>query len=202
MGNDPSEVVKRPVTLPKRLYLTNTSFLFLIQFHKLLAAQTWREAFFLTNISTEFHSELLDLFPADDARGVTEKVRVIRIKGRASLAGHIEITRRAGQGGHVGDGSGCTWRQIAMNKMINASCMYRQIDAHVEASDTKNCFTECPQPKNLTSDCYLKCYSETTATMSNEELVVPWTKAFASEDTESGGCPSVKTILEELDKPN
>ena len=93
------------------------------------------------------------------------------------------------KGGHyVGDGSGCTWRVIQNVKTIHAPCMYERMDGNVENYD-KGCFAACPQPKNVTGDCYLKCYSASSAQMTHEQLIAPWTKAFASDDAKSGGCP-------------
>jgi len=44
-------------------------------------------------------------------------------------------------------------------------------------------FDRCDKPLNVTSDCYLKCYSEATHRASVEELTAPWEYAF------NGGCP-------------
>ena len=93
------------------------------------------------------------------------------------------------EGQKVGD-DGCTWRIVDTQKVLKASCMYTNIDDHVEASDTA-CFSACQQPKNVTSSCYLKCYSEATEMLTNDEIVTPWTKAFASNNVAEGGCPSV-----------
>ena len=51
----------------------------------------------------------------------------------------------------VGDGSGCTWRVVAINKILNASCMYGNIDGNVEQHN-EDCFSACSQPHNVTSD--------------------------------------------------
>jgi hypothetical protein len=90
----------------------------------------------------------------------------------------------------IGDGSGCTWRVVQRERVVNASCVYGHLDANVEAHD-KSCFTACPQPQNVTSDCYLGCYSRATNQMSHDELSAPWTAAFASTDKSKGGCPEV-----------
>jgi hypothetical protein len=88
--------------------------------------------------------------------------------------------------GHtVGDGSGCTWRVVERQKMVNASCMYKEIDAAVVARN-RTCFGACPQPQNVTSTCFLGCYTDTTSRMSNAELTSPWRAAFA------GACPEFK----------
>ena len=58
-------------------------------------------------------------------------------------------------GHHVGDGSGCSWEVLARNKVINATCMYKRLDANVEAYESA-CFKACPQPTNVTSTCYLR----------------------------------------------
>jgi hypothetical protein len=89
------------------------------------------------------------------------------------------------EGHRPGDGSGCTWRTIRRQKMINASCLYREIDVAVVAHN-ETCFNGCPQPRNTTSDCFLKCYVDTTSNMTNTELTQPWRGAFAD------ACPEFK----------
>jgi len=92
------------------------------------------------------------------------------------------------EGGYVGDGSGCSWRLVAITKAIHASCMYQVIDHAVENRNS-SCFSPCPRSTlggyNRTSACYLECYSHTTAQMSPEQLAVPWNQAFA------GSCPLI-----------
>ena len=108
--------------------------------------------------------------------------------GPAYKGGIWYSTPHAGEckdGHRVGDGSGCTWRLVDRQKIVNASCMYGSIDAAV-VEQAPSCFSACPQPKNVTSSCYLKCYTETTAAMSDEQLTAPWTASFA------GGCPEFK----------
>ena len=90
-----------------------------------------------------------------------------------------------------GDGSGCTWRVSSRNRVVKASCVYGHLDDNVVAHN-KACFQGCPQPNNVTSDCYLGCYSHGTDAMTKEELAAPWDKAFQSEDQSKGGCPIVK----------
>ena len=85
----------------------------------------------------------------------------------------------------------CTWRMVQRQAAINASCMYERIDSAVVATGP-SCFHACPQPNNVTSDCYLKCYYETTKAMSHDQLAVPWIKAFATQDLAKGGCPRVQ----------
>lgn len=46
-----------------------------------------------------------------------------------------------------------------------------------------------PQPNNVTSTCYLKCYSDASSQMTQDELAAPWDKAFALNETAAGGCP-------------
>lgn len=91
-----------------------------------------------------------------------------------------------GPGHHVGDGSGCAWRVVAQNKAINATCMYRRLDANVESHDS-SCFAGCAQPHNVTSTCYLKCYSDAVGDMTPDELAQPWDDGFAA-----AGCPEVR----------
>lgn len=44
-----------------------------------------------------------------------------------------------------------------IKKAINATCLYRHIDANIEAAG-KACFDQCPPDPTRMSDCYLKCY--------------------------------------------
>lgn len=62
--------------------------------------------------------------------------------------------------------------------------MYETFDKMFE-SYNPNCFGECHHPLNVTSDCYLKCYSDTIQVVSQKQLVAPWAVAFAR-------CPEVK----------
>ena len=92
---------------------------------------------------------------------------------------------------YVGDGSGCTWREVAMKRAINATCMYDRLDTNVEQHDP-SCFSQCPQPLNHTSTCYEECYSHAIRGMNKSVLVRPWILAFESEDSAVGGCSVVK----------
>jgi hypothetical protein len=87
------------------------------------------------------------------------------------------------RGKRVGD-DGCTWRIVERAKAINASCMYRTIDAAVEAL-APNCFGACPEPSNRTSTCYLQCFSNVTRTADVAALRKPWVDAM------SGACPEL-----------
>lgn len=96
------------------------------------------------------------------------------------------------KGGHyVGDGSGCTWRAVQRLRAISASCMYAHIDKTVEDANAP-CFQACPQPGNVTSTCFLKCYSAAVGKLSHDALTVPWEKSFASKDKSQGGCPEIE----------
>ena len=81
----------------------------------------------------------------------------------------------------------CTWRHVETTSAINASCIYERIDGAIEKSDP-DCFNECPQPLNKTSDCYNGCYSKATMSMTEEELVAPWIEAVGKGPT---ACPQV-----------
>lgn len=92
--------------------------------------------------------------------------------------------------GEVLGTNGCTWRVIELSRAINATCMYKQIDRVVEKAN-EACFNACPQPTNETSTCYLKCYSDSTNSLSHDQLEAPWDAAFATTDESKGGCPQV-----------
>ena len=74
------------------------------------------------------------------------------------------------------------------------SGMYGHLDANVVNNDP-SCFRGCPQPTNVTSDCYLQCYTKATERMSKDELAAPWDTAFAKTDRAQGGCPTVGGTL-------
>eukprot|EP00035_Acanthoeca_spectabilis_P021876 m.440741 g.440741 ORF g.440741 m.440741 type:complete len:385 (-) comp18556_c0_seq1:103-1257(-) len=93
----------------------------------------------------------------------------------------------------IGDRN-CTWKTVAVKRTIMAKCMYANLDANVVAHDP-GCFSKCPQPKNVTSDCYLQCYTGATEQMTHDELVAPWGKAFGSTDPSQGGCPEAPSFL-------
>lgn len=103
-------------------------------------------------------------------------------------------------GHYVGDGSGCTWRAVGIQKAINASCLYNHIDTYIEESTSisKSCFSSCPPAKPgedpKMTDCYLKCYSESARQLNPAQLSEPWKKAFAGEVIADGGCPVVHQI--------
>jgi hypothetical protein len=81
----------------------------------------------------------------------------------------------------------CTYKVIDTAKAINASCLYEFFDQSIEAYN-ETCFDACPDRKNVDSDCYLKCWTETAATLTPVELQKPWIGAFA------GACPIVKEV--------
>ena len=97
---------------------------------------------------------------------------------------HPHAGRCAAEGGYVGDGSGCTWRDVAVTRAVNASCMYATVDAAVVASNP-GCFGRCPTPLNHTGGCFLECYAESTERADPAELTKPWQAAF------DGACPPV-----------
>ena len=99
----------------------------------------------------------------------------------------------------------CSWRVVKTVKTVNATCANAAIHKVVRSRD-EECFEKCPQPTNTTSDCWILCFFRTlfareplnlTTTVSGltpmtaAELVVPWLKAFQSEDPAEGGCPAL-----------
>eukprot|EP00041_Stephanoeca_diplocostata_P012250 m.205354 g.205354 ORF g.205354 m.205354 type:complete len:381 (+) comp18873_c0_seq3:92-1234(+) len=94
---------------------------------------------------------------------------------------------RCKNGQQLGDNN-CTWRVVSVNKIIRAACMYQHLDGNVIKND-QSCFDKCEKPYNVTSNCYLKCYSESTKSMTKEELAAPWDVAFKHDDVADGGCP-------------
>jgi len=89
------------------------------------------------------------------------------------------------KGGHVGDGSNCTYRVLGISKAIKASCLYELFDTTME-SYNPTCFSKCgPKPYNTTSDCYLECFDITSRESTEKQLTEPWYRAFG------GACPII-----------
>eukprot|EP00041_Stephanoeca_diplocostata_P003823 m.38482 g.38482 ORF g.38482 m.38482 type:complete len:386 (-) comp14630_c0_seq1:217-1374(-) len=86
----------------------------------------------------------------------------------------------------------CTWRVVKVNKVIHAPCMYQHLDDNVVQNDP-DCFSRCTKPYNVTSECYLECYTASTKTMSKDALTQPWSTAFSSDTVGDGGCPPATT---------
>jgi hypothetical protein len=111
--------------------------------------------------------------------------RCARVRRSGGFA-HSSVRCRCAGTQTVGDGSGCTWKTKAIEKAINASCLYERIDSNIEVFDAtaKGCFSACPPCTPPTcsdskmTDCYLKCYSDTSRRMTPVELSAPWMKAF------------------------
>lgn len=62
---------------------------------------------------------------------------------------------------------GCTYKLHEITRAINATCLYNTTNGIIYSYNT-TCFDACPQPTNTTSDCYLKCFSETVIASSQE----------------------------------
>lgn len=117
--------------------------------------------------------------------------------GSFSIAGGLWFSQPSGgqcRGEQkVGDGSGCTYKVVGVPRVINATCMYQTIDHFVEALNP-TCFSKCP-PHNVTTDCYLGCFSQTTGSTAKAKLVEPWHTAFADQ-----GCPQVPIYHDDIHK--
>jgi len=95
-------------------------------------------------------------------------------------------------------GVDCWWRLREQLRNINASCVNDRMTA-VVTSARPSCFAACPQPDNITSDCWIQCLFETiignTSTtppvppMSRDTIVGAFEGSFAP--VEQGGCPEV-----------
>ena len=96
-------------------------------------------------------------------------------------------------------GPNCTWRIAETVKVVNASCVHQHLIDFVIAKDP-SCFQQCtPDPTDVTTDCFLKCFFNVavanatlgTLGMNASELIRPWTAAFESEDPALMGCPAL-----------
>lgn len=137
---------------------------------------------------------VLGFYDAPDPN-VCECERIYKAVGRQNQSAHSSSYNLAGglwfshpSGGEcsalqkLGDG-GCTYKLLDIPRAINATCMYQTIDHYIEGLNP-NCFGQCPKPYNVTSDCYLGCYSNTTSSVPKTALLKPWGTAF-------DGCPKV-----------
>lgn len=88
-------------------------------------------------------------------------------------------------GHYVGDGSGCTYRVVNISKAIKASCLYHNFDTIIQSYNPK-CFNKCDQPHNVSSTCWLQCFSDTIDHSTVDEITKPWGYSF------DGACPLVK----------
>eukprot|EP00040_Diaphanoeca_grandis_P010396 m.53178 g.53178 ORF g.53178 m.53178 type:complete len:422 (+) comp21720_c0_seq1:66-1331(+) len=105
-------------------------------------------------------------------------------------------TQAAGEcqpGQQIGDGD-CYWRVVNMTRNVNASCVNTNlINAAIAVRPA--CWSACPQPNNITSECWISCLFDTVAgnsdkgipPMKKEVLVAAFENSFAP----SGGCPQV-----------
>ena len=85
---------------------------------------------------------------------------------------------------------------------LNETCMRSRFAAVFAATlpTTKQCFDACPQPLDVRSDCYIKCWDKGSAVAKEnvtfgDELVRTWLSAF-----ESGGCPKLASGVDFVDR--
>ena len=88
-------------------------------------------------------------------------------------------------------------RLVETVKKVNSTCMRSHIHAALEHSGAE-CFTQCPQPTNSSSMCYIECFYEallgpdggrTTPAaggLNGTEIVGLWLQAFADCPALSG----------------
>ena len=100
-----------------------------------------------------------------------------------------------------GDGSGCTWKQGKLLRMINSTCLGKLVDGSVYKAGA-DCFAACPDPTNKTSTCADDCYLTTlvgdqqknTTGMTAAEILRPWTEAFGAGPS---ACPDLQQLQQE-----
>ena len=125
--------------------------------------------------------------------------------GRISklLQGSWFSTPAGGQcanGHRPGDGSGCRWRAVALERAVNYSCVNARIGDAVIKSNPP-CFSKCGDgregfPKDP-SDCWTLCFFNTILGNSTfgypglkaAAITTPFNNAFKPEA--DGGCPEV-----------
>ena len=120
------------------------------------------------------------------------------------LNGRWYSTRSEGQCvGQQKVGVDCWWRELAVQRTINATCLTNSLKHDITANYPA-CFQACPQPQNATSDCWIECMLksingdpapaagiEAPAPLSRAALLGAFTKPFLP--TSQGGCPELGT---------
>lgn len=99
-------------------------------------------------------------------------------------------------------GVDCWWREVEVQRTINATCMSKSLQTAI-VSNYQECFQACPQPTNITSDCWIECLLQsingggpvssqgkpTPVPMSREAIVNAFTDPFLP--VAQGGCPEL-----------
>jgi hypothetical protein len=86
----------------------------------------------------------------------------------------------------------CNWKLLKTVVSKNATCVNDQITRVVLAKPS-NCWAHCSPTDmhNQTSDCWIDCFLRTIMAGTADDVIAPFTAAFASEDPSKGGCPTV-----------
>ena len=123
------------------------------------------------------------------------------------LGGHWYSTVESGLcGGKTA--TACTWRVAEVVKKVSRTCHNQGVFAAVQVHG-RACFDTCPQPRNSSSECWIRCYYNTmlgpnsgtgfgepnssylAGHMPIATLEDAWLAAFRSDDPEQGGCPNL-----------
>ena len=118
------------------------------------------------------------------------------------LDGNWYSTRSEGECKEPGQtiGKDCWWRQVAKTAQRNSTCVNGRVsDAVIRRRP--ECFQKCGpgQADNQTSPCWVSCFFDTlvgnsdqnVTGMTRDEILEPFSLAFASTDPKKGGCPEV-----------
>lgn len=120
------------------------------------------------------------------------------VKWRAEMANKLpEMWFSSQKAGHCDVGSSCYWN-LETKAVKNATCVNSKVEAAVESKGA-SCFNSCGAVRNVTSDCYIKCFFNTILGGSNSsgssmtvaEIMDPFNQALSLEDVSKGGCPSL-----------
>lgn len=98
-----------------------------------------------------------------------------------------------------GDSSGCTWKLQSVTKLVNSTCVSERLDRAIEQHGDK-CFSQCDDPKNTTTACYTKCFTESVngnqtaglPPMDEDAILETFDTAFTSTNIAEGGCPDLR----------
>ena len=84
----------------------------------------------------------------------------------------------------------CHWRLVETVKKVNSTCMRAHMHSTLEQT-AAHCFSQCPQPRNSSSMCYIECFYEALlgpdggrltpakGGLNGTEIIALWLQAFA-----------------------
>ena len=123
----------------------------------------------------------------------------------AKTGGFWYSTLADGYCGNAQSAHGCSWRVVDIAKRVSRQCFDESFFSVVRSADRSGCFDGCPQPRNTTSSCFIRCFYRTVlgprsgdglgpsfiGGMPLSQLEAAWARPFDSTDPARGGCPNL-----------